>query len=858
VPQNDPAILSSQLSGDALVRVWLPSIGLVGFSESDQLNPTDWLMLPVSTESSPWASPPRAWSPPHGIIELGMLSAPTSDAVLSEMRREIGLPSNSLLNTGTDGSSGAASSPAGKLKRWLLKKLDAVARRSKRDGDASEQGVKGKPGPSGAGKNAGTGTGLVGKGAGLVGTGLGVALGTIVAPLAAVMSTMMQGERERQIQKLLRMFESNPDAALKYAIPIGGIADAFRGFAMPGAALLARLTDFSLGGIGGGAGGPADLWSIDYRLQNRLQERYRAQANREMAAGRYRRAAYIFAQLLSDFRGAAEALEKGRFYGEAAVLYRDHVHDQQNAARCFAKARMYREASELYVAMNLYESAGEVLFEAGCEEEAREMFREAFRAQLRKGAVIAAANILDQRLGQRTAAIELLCAQWPDGDEVLQATGLAIEWLGQDGLHDETLSLLDQMSDAACEKNCADLAHLTQQATRKYPDHRVRTAAEDHCRLAVSRSLRSESRSEHRTVLSSLGGLDPSDTQLHRDTLDYNRGFKKKRPAPSVMRREWWQLPDLRLPPNSHYIDFRVEQSQLFALTMRDDRMFLTHLPTPEASSSVNTTRSVKLSSGNMALTRPDAFIKRIHFQMPASVHVVAHAPEDSAHFLNANRLTAKPAPMLRIVSDASLLTSVDPSPNNIWQVRRLNRNLVLSHGNGQTFDLTQAWAESWENLGYAVSGDACGSAALAAVNGEPIVALDHVLLMLRRGQIERLATFDEPVWSLAGSLPKTRARIAVAHRSGLEVVDLREFETTNVCRQRGYSLCIWAPGGRLVAWSDDKLHCFESRGEIFTRVAETKSVGLTMQPTCLLPLSPSVIGVAFADGRISRYRLPQ
>jgi hypothetical protein len=280
-PKIEPGTLSSQLSDDALIRVWLPSVGLVGFGTDDQLQPHDWLSAPICSDSPAWVTPPETWSPPHSIIELGMLCPPTAESFLKDIRQEIGLPSGSLLETDDDGTNGTKPSPMERVKDWLFKKLDAMAERSKRDVDSSGHDTKPMSDTSPTGKTAGKGG----------------SLGSLTAPLAAAMSRMLQGERDRQIQKLLRMFESNPDAALKYAIPVGGIPNAFRGFRMPGAALLERLTDFSLFGNSGGAGQSVDLWSIDPRLNNRLQERYRAQANRELVAGRYRRAAYIFAQL---------------------------------------------------------------------------------------------------------------------------------------------------------------------------------------------------------------------------------------------------------------------------------------------------------------------------------------------------------------------------------------------------------------------------------------------------------------------------------------------------------------------------------------------------------------------------------
>lgn len=844
-PNVDPQTLSRQLASDPLIRLWLPSVGLVGLGRDDQLRPGDWLSVPLCTEPSAWTTPPETWSPPSSIIELGMASPPSAESFFRNVQQEIGLPPRSLVDADEDGTGESKPSPAARAKNWLLGKLDAMVGKSKRDTSADPS----KPAPTRAPASA-PARSAKGQGAGLR---------SLAAPLAAAMSRLLQGERDRQIQKLLRMFESNPDAALKYAIPLGGISDAFRGFTMPGAALLERLVDFSLFGLRGGAGEPVDVWSIDFRLQNKLQAKYRDQANREMVAGRYRRGAYIYAHLLQDFRAAAQALERGKFYGEAAVIYRDHLADKRNAARCFASGGMHREACELLVDMKLYESAGDVLLEAGLEAEAREMFENALNEELSKGAILSAARILSQRLQQRSDAIELLCNQWPDGHEPVQASELAMQWLGEDGLHDQSLAQINKMSEQACDWNYADFAYLSQRVAERYPDRGVRAAAEDHCRLAVARSLRRSSPQAQWKALGALGRLDASDPQLRRDSQKYSaRGKSKQRGWDrGWMDRRWTRLPDLCLPSGVQYVDFRVERGQLFALSARDDRLFLTHLPLPEPNCDVNITRSVDLNASSPRLSRADAFLKNISFESSLAVRAVACAPSAAEVFLNADRAPVLPLPSLLIEND-SLVCAAVASPDGVWQVQRLDGNIVLGRSHGPTFDLTGIWAESWPDTGYPITGDSCERISLCVVNGVPIVALDHVLVTLHYGQIRRIRVLDEPAWALSGSLPRTRTRIVVSHCSGMEVVNLDTYEVVNVCRQRGYTLCQWALGGRLIAWSDGVLHCFESRAGSYARIAESRDVDRGEEPIGLLSLSSSIIGVTYANGSISRYRLPR
>lgn len=845
LPGVGPNILSQHLSADELIRVWLPSIGLVGFTAEDQLGPRDWLTVPESSTGNSWVSPPESWSPPRGIIEFGMRYPPSAENFLQQIQREIGDPDRSLLDTNADGTGESKPSAAARAKNWLLDKLDSMAGKDKgKQGETNDQG-RSESSTSAAG-------GIASRAGSMIGAGMGA----VAAPLAAAMSHMLQGERERQVEKLLGMFDTNPDAALKYAIPLGGITDAFRGFSIPGSSLLERMVDFSLPGLGGGAGQPIDLWSIGFDLQAKLQERYRAQANRELAAGRYRRAAYIFAHLLADFRGAAQALEKGRFYPEAAVIYRDHLKDRKQAARCFALGGMHREASDLYVELKMYEDAGEVLAEAGLEDEARQMFETAFTDRLASGQVVSAAKILDLRLQRRPDAIELLSDQWPDGNEPVAASEAAMEWLGEDGDHQQASELLNSISNKASESNYAQLAHLSERVANGYPDHQVRQQAEDHCRLAVARTLEHSSAQDRWRALATFASLDSKDPQLRRDTQIYTQATKvqRLRARPSAAPRRWIRLPDLHLPVRLRYLDYRMERGQLFALATRRDRLILVHAPSPDPGCEVNLNKASELINSSRLLGS-QAFIKSIEFESPMSVHVVACANVSNEMRLPSDQALIHPTPSFEVEKiDESVIAAVSVSPGDLWQMERLDGNLVLRHSSGQTHDLTKLWVDSWNEITGGDGGQAC----LAVVNGSPIAALENVLVKPHHGEISRIAIFDEPVRALAAPRPKTRSRIAAAHAAGLEVLFLDTYDLVHVCRQRGYSLCMWATGGMLVAWSDGELHCFEARRGTYARVAEIRFDDRSDEPTRLLMLNADIVGVAYANGHISRYRLPR
>ncbi len=146
-----------------------------------------------------------------------------------------------------------------------------------------------------------------------------------------------QGERirNREIHRLLHLFDTDPEAALRHAIPMNAFPH--RGLAPPGTGLGSRLPNFDLSRLGGRA---ADFWNVPPNVQNLLRLRYREMADREMQLGRHRRAAYIYAELLGDLVSAANALKQGKHFREAALLYEEHL-----KIRCKPPAAWPTEAS---------------------------------------------------------------------------------------------------------------------------------------------------------------------------------------------------------------------------------------------------------------------------------------------------------------------------------------------------------------------------------------------------------------------------------------------------------------------------------------------------------------------------------
>ena len=108
-----------------------------------------------------------------------------------------------------------------------------------------------------------------------------------------------------------------------------------------------------------------------------MSRKYHELAGRELRLGRYRRAAYIYAELFGNIELAASALVTGHHWREAAVLYRNRLHRPDKAARCLEQGGLWTEAIALYEELAEHEKAGDLYRQLDQPDHARQAYRAA-------------------------------------------------------------------------------------------------------------------------------------------------------------------------------------------------------------------------------------------------------------------------------------------------------------------------------------------------------------------------------------------------------------------------------------------------------------------------------------------------
>lgn len=500
-PEPTDAELAALVNDEACL--WHPQAGLVRLPASAARRVSELLIAPPTT-SSEWSAAAPGIALNGKMTSIEPIAAPTAQDVLDSGRGDIGtqpLDLSQLPPAPNEPASGMVADVGRALGSALAKAAQWLAAHA----------------PSGASAP----------------TWLN-ALGDWADRRLRKLSESLTAARQREINRLMNLLQTNPDEGLRFALPMSG--DAHRGIAPPSSVLGPRDVNFSLGGLGGGR--PADVWNVDPDLQRRLLEQYRRLASREIALGRHRRAAYIYAALLGEFHLAATTLESGGHFREAAALYEQRLHQPERAAECLRKGRCWPEAVALFERLGRHETVGDIYAELEQREEAEAAWRRAVAEWLRNDNVLAAAKLIEMKLGLPDEAFERLTSAWPTSQQAQRCLTEAFGLAGRQGRHEQAARLVDSASEH--HRNTTStvaLAEVLSQQAVGYPDEDVRRRAADRTRVAAAERLGARiETSEAGRLVAAVERLVPADRLLPRDTHRFLNDLRR-RPSQQVAER---------------------------------------------------------------------------------------------------------------------------------------------------------------------------------------------------------------------------------------------------------------------------------------------------------------------------------
>jgi tetratricopeptide (TPR) repeat protein len=466
-----------------------PSLGLIGFDPKDELAPANLLEAPPE-RAAYWnhAVPAGRFAPELKVILVA--DPPDPQAMLDEAAQEIGdrkdqpKPGSALMDKASMlglGLAGGAMLGAG----WILGSL----------GKAGGL-LGGGPGP-GSGRHPG-GPGAFDR----------------LREWAEKHWQQLADSRNREIERLMKLMETNPDEGLRYALPLAGIEQS-RGTAQPSWKLGLNSTRFSLG-HGGGA---IDGWDIAGDARLKLERQYREAAKREVALGRHERAAYIYGNLLGDWASAAKALADAGRHQDAVAIYLHKLNNRAAAAKCLEDAGLLLQAAAAYAEAKQFEKSGDLHAKLGNHAEAREMWLAELEAQRDP---LVKARLLSTKLDDRPSALVVLDETWKSGNRSEAALLAMFTIHREDDNAVAGAALLDTMfehrSSALPLEAKLRIAH---DEAKRWKGAELWPALEKQAFRRIGAALATGS-GNSKALLDFLPKLDPDDLLLERDAKRYS------------------------------------------------------------------------------------------------------------------------------------------------------------------------------------------------------------------------------------------------------------------------------------------------------------------------------------------------
>jgi len=665
-----------------------------------------------------------------------------------------------------------------------------------------------------------------------------------------------RSKRDRAIERLMDLLEREPDQGLKYALPFSG--DAHRGVAPPTSDLGARDVDFNLGRLGGAHA--VDAWDIPYQQQQALLKRYRELANREMNLGRYRRAAYIFAELLGDYHAAAQMLESGGHHHEAAVLYRDRLKLPKKAAESLAHAGLFEEACELFISVGENYEAGKLYRQIEQEDAAKQQFQIAMEEELHRHNHLRAAEILEFDLDDTDRSIEVLANAWPMTAQADCCLPVMLEALARHGRHEETRQRLQRLFEAQTPTpRELPLIECLSHAATKYPDRETKRLAADLTRLAASRLLRQTHVTERGRALRAVSKLIPSDQLLQRDCWRYQRmigsqasGRSKSRPQRAK------QMPVL---VRSHSLKLSIDGFTVSGAVASGEAFFV---------SSQNEDGQLHVHRGSWLGTSTD----RLTWKLPhrdASILMAAQPNDCRQIMVDVANSQEHLSPQVLQASDSVLYESIVGA---LWESGgSLKAAAMTSHGptwcvvqpsNGEPLRLVACGRN--QHLIYTRSLEEWDEWLMNSANQTiiPIMAIDHrvyltvndIVLTFDRTHPVRRTTLPGKVGAIVSSLPNMETRIAASMEHGgmLFWDDIEEGSGFQFATDLKFPRVTFNRGAFLIAAADRRCEVYSTQKKVLTHLA---SFDLNQPVAAVLPgVKPNEFGVVSEKGQIDLYRM--
>ena len=547
VPTN--ASLFPEVSNDELqqrllhdIQFFHPTIGLVGFKKEDKLNLANLFQVhPATDRLWHFAKEGIPLNPPFQKINM---RKPKLDDVLQSFQD--GIDQKPLDEIPENGGDDSSSKITDAITRTFLK--GALAAGKKLD-DALDNIGSGSTG--GSNDEAGafdsdywdTGPGPLDR----------------FNKWASDKLDELEKKRQKELNRLLDMFDENTDEALRYAIPLDS-SFLGRGTSKPSSRLRRRSGNFNW--RIGGSGGATDYWNIGDRYFE-LRKKYQSAAEQALLNRAFKKAAYIYAHLLTDFHSAANALEQGSFYRDAAIIYKERLKNIEGAAACYVRGGLLTDAIDLYLELDQNEKVGDLYTRLKQTEKARKYYQICVDRAIKKEDYIDAARLMLNKLKQQKRALALLLNGWTENKQSAQCLEKYFDVIAPYPQIEMSTQAQDVYKNMTAVNKKTNLLKVLDTLKNKYPAQLAET----------SKEIAYEIISEQYSVEGKTNNLFLLTHFLQTDRLigsDCSRFVNNKKNAPTPTK-----LQSIQLKKNVIWFTAKVVQSQFLALGSKEGKLYL-------------------------------------------------------------------------------------------------------------------------------------------------------------------------------------------------------------------------------------------------------------------------------------------
>jgi len=327
----------------------------------------------------------------------------------------------------------------------------------------------------------------------------------------------LEKRNQSQLDKLMDLFKSNPDEALKYAIPLdpNGIG---RGGTNNRFDLSKRWFDFSIFSKNPGNGSTSG--SVDFGDRfNELQQQYLATAEDLLKKHEYGKAAFVYLKLLKNHFKAADALEAGKFYQEAAMIHLKHTGNKLRAANCYEKGNLTLEAIEIYKTLNENEKVGDLYSSMRKPKDAAIYFEKVIDAYKMNSQFVKASLIYKNKMNDNVAGQTLLLDGWRSNKDAVNC--LTAYFSSIDDVEQLGKTIRSIYGDEITDKNRESFLQVIKNQYTKRDE--LKDSLKEMAYEIIAKQIPSDP-----SIVTELRAFNPSNKELIKDTLRFKLNKKNR------------------------------------------------------------------------------------------------------------------------------------------------------------------------------------------------------------------------------------------------------------------------------------------------------------------------------------------